>query len=156
MYLFTGPFVQCMWSQHSLHHHLYFVHCDLQYSHILPGSCTPGKLWRRKRPLLYVLIKINVPMLFYCNSAYSPISSCVVGTTSLSRCQPWMHHTSGCLSDQHHGLWGVCPTYSSTSVLSSWVHLQFRDRCTEVCIYMILHENHSLTELIGHFVCIHV
>lgn len=42
-YLSAGPFVQCLRSQHSLHHHLYFVHCDLQYSHILPRPCAPGK-----------------------------------------------------------------------------------------------------------------
>lgn len=43
-----------------------------------------------------------------------------------------MHHSSGCLPDQHHGLWGVCPTHPSTSLLPSWVHLQLWDRRSEV------------------------
>lgn len=42
-HLFSGPFVQRVWSQHSLHHHLYSVHCDLQYPHILSGPCAPGE-----------------------------------------------------------------------------------------------------------------
>lgn len=43
IYFPLGPFVQRMWSQHSLHHHLYSFHCDLQYSHILSGPCAPGE-----------------------------------------------------------------------------------------------------------------
>lgn len=46
MYFSAGPFVQRMWSQHSLHHHLYSVHCDLQYPHIFPGPCAPGECRR--------------------------------------------------------------------------------------------------------------
>lgn len=43
-----------------------------------------------------------------------------------------MYHSSRCLPNQHHGLWGVCPTHPSTAILSSWVHMQLWDRCSEV------------------------
>lgn len=54
------------------------------------------------------------------------------GPASLSFSQPRMHHSSGRLPDQHHGLWGVCPTHPSAPVLSSWVHLQLWNRRSEV------------------------
>lgn len=64
--------------------------------------------------------------------AVFPTLLCLAGTPSLSFSQPRVHHSSGCLPDQHHGLWGVCPTHPSASLLSSWVHLQLWDRCSEV------------------------
>lgn len=57
---------------------------------------------------------------------------CAVGSTSLSVRQPRMHHAPGRLPDQHHGLWGVCSPHPSTALLSSWIHLQLRNRCSEV------------------------
>ena len=57
---------------------------------------------------------------------------CPAGSSSLSFSQPRMHHSSGRLPDQHHGLWGVCPPHPSASLLSSWVHLQLWDRRSEV------------------------
>lgn len=48
----------------------------------------------------------------------------VVGATSLPLSQPRVHHSAGCLPHQHHGLWGVCPSHSSPSLLPPWVHLQ--------------------------------
>jgi len=61
--------------------------------------------------------------------SHSPL---LAGPTSLSFSQPRMHHSSGRLPDQHHGLWGVCPTYPSAPLLPSWVHLQLWNRRSEV------------------------
>lgn len=57
---------------------------------------------------------------------------CLAGPTSFTFSEPRMHHPSGRLPDQHHGLWGVCPTHSPTPLLSSWVHLQLWNWCSEV------------------------
>lgn len=47
-----------------------------------------------------------------------------------------MHHSSRRLPDQYHGLWGVCTTHPSTPLLSSRVHLQLWNRCSEVPHFM--------------------
>lgn len=51
-----------------------------------------------------------------------------------------MHHSAGCFSDQHHRLWGVCPSHSSASLLSPRVHLQLRNRRSKVplCTFTFL------------------
>lgn len=187
-YFSAGPSVQCMWSQHSLHHHLYSVHCDLQYPHILSGPCAPGEcrhstfytrlafsVTNDKYSKLHCCVQglgfscenrlcANVVAHYIYLSVWSgcvSLSPCLAGPTSLSFSQPRMHHTSGRLPDQHHGLWGVCPTHPSAPLLSPWVHLQLWNRCSEVLLYtyirictyiysIIIHQHHLCA------VCSHV
>lgn len=141
-----------MRSQHSLHHHLYSVHCDLQYPHILSGPRAPGE-YRHSTFYIcqtgsfhewqYSAINYTAAYLTLykcCSSLHLSVvwsgcvshSPCLAGPASLSFSQPRMHHSSGRLPDQHHGLWGVCPTHPSAPLLSSWVHLQLWNRCSEV------------------------
>lgn len=58
-----------------------------------------------------------------------------------------MHHSAGRLPDQHHGLWGVCPPYSSTSLLPPRVHLQLWNRRSKVPLY-------TLTCLVAGITCV--
>lgn len=89
----------------------------------------------------------------YLLKMYPIFFSCPAGPTSLSVCQPRMHHSSGCLPDQHHGLWGVCSTHPSTPLLSSWVHLQLWDRCSEV---LNMHLKCINITCVRHLVAIHL
>lgn len=158
----TGPSVQCMRPQHPLHYHLHFVHCDLQYPHLLPGPGPPGECrWLTQHVCVVffsfqsrsvhlhtmnschftkllssvacrLIFDKKAPCALCCNSLTPSVASCPAGSAPLSLSQPRMHHSSGRLLDQHHGLWGVCPAHSSTTVLSTWVHLQLWNRCSEV------------------------
>lgn len=129
-----GSSVQCLWSQHSVHHHLHAVHRHLQYPHILSGSRAPGECWSGTW-LAFLFFSPSLGWTVPFITAFPRdlfIFLPVVGATSLPFSQSRVHHSTGCLPDQHHGLWGVCPSYSSTSLLSSRVHLQLWNRRSKV------------------------
>lgn len=65
----AGPFVQCVWTQHSVHHHLYTVDRDVQHPHILSGPRAPGEAKYPSHPRCW-LLPSKAFLKFVCCAAF--------------------------------------------------------------------------------------
>lgn len=122
----------CTWwvqTQHILHQTGFFFFASYKWR--IPGSKTQGCIQASGFTFKNLKNRLCTTAVAHCMYLLC-MFSILAGSTSLSFSQPRMHHSSGRLPDQHHGLWGVCPAHTSTTLLSSWVHLQLWNRRSEV------------------------